>query len=74
MEKIADFLPKWRESSEAKDKRKLVRYGLDGDNWSANNVYFSKDAPDGFGDAIGYMANSHECQAMIDEVKIVTSA
>lgn len=46
----------------------VIHHHADGDDWSANNVYFSKDAPDGFGDAIGYMADSNRCQAMIDHI------
>lgn len=46
----------------------IIHHHADGDDWSANNVYFSKDAPDGFGDAIGYMADSNECQSMIDRI------
>lgn len=46
----------------------VIHHHADGDDWSANNIYFSKDAPDSFGDAIGYMADFNECQAMIDRI------
>lgn len=46
----------------------IIHHHADGDNWSANNVYFSKDAPNGFGDAIGYMALAPECQPLIDAI------
>ena len=46
----------------------IVHHHMDGDNWAANNVYFNKESADGFGDAIGYMASSEECQSLIDKV------
>ena len=52
----------------------IIHHHADGDDWSANNVYFSKDAPNGFGDAIGFMADSSCCQALIDQVKIAKQA
>lgn len=46
----------------------LVHRHMDGDDWSANNIYFNKDAADGFGDAIGYMTASSGCQSLIDQI------
>lgn len=50
----------------------IIHHHADGDNWAANNIYFSEQAPDGFGDAIGYMASSEECQSLIDEIMDLT--
>lgn len=46
----------------------IIHHHMDGDDWSANNIYFSKASADGFGDAIGYMTSSEECQSLIDEI------
>lgn len=46
----------------------IIHHHMDGDDWSANNIYFNKDAADGFGDAIGYMTAAKECQSLIDQI------
>lgn len=46
----------------------IIHHHMDGDDWSANNIYFIKASADGFGDAIGYMTSSEECQSLIDEI------
>lgn len=46
----------------------IIHHHMDGDDWSANNIYFSEEALDGFGDAIGYMASSEECKSLIDRI------
>lgn len=47
----------------------LINHHADGDNWSANNIYFNADSDDGDGDAIGFMASSSsdECVQLVDE-------
>lgn len=47
----------------------LINHHADGDNWSANNIYFNTDSADGDGDAIGFMASSSsdECVQLVDE-------
>lgn len=46
----------------------IIHHHMDGDDWSANNIYFNKDAANGFGDAIGYMTAAKGCQSLIDQI------
>lgn len=48
----------------------IIHHHGDGDNWAANNVYFSEKLPDGFGDAIGFQAAlDDEAEKLISNVK-----
>lgn len=48
----------------------IIHHHGDGDNWAANNVYFSEKLPDGLGDAIGFQAAlDDEAEKLISSLK-----